>query len=145
MRRKLQVRGLAHRCTRLSSKSNLNLIACRSISTSPPACGPDRVQEYLDIAARLRAELEQIEGFISIERFTSLSQHGKILSLSFWRDEDAIARWREQEQHHAAQISGRNGVFRDYRIRVAVVVRDYGMYERAQAPRAMPRVAHKRA
>ena len=91
---------------------------------------PDRVQEYLDIAARLRAELEQIEGFISIERFTSLSQHGKILSLSFWRDEDAIARWREQEQHHAAQISGRNGVFRDYRIRVAVVVRDYGMYER---------------
>jgi heme-degrading monooxygenase HmoA len=106
---------------------------------------PDRVQEYLDIAARLRAELEQIEGFISIERFTSLSQHGKILSLSFWRDEDAIARWREQEQHHAAQISGRNGVFRDYRIRVAVVVRDYGMYERAQAPRAMPRVAHKRA
>ncbi len=103
---------------------------------------PDRVQEYLDIAARLRAELEQIEGFISIERFTSLSQHGKILSLSFWRDEDAIARWREQEQHHAAQI---NGVFRDYRIRVAVVVRDYGMYERAQAPQAMPRVAHKRA
>jgi len=106
---------------------------------------PDRVQEYLDIATRLRAELEQIEGFISIERFTSLSQHGKILSLSFWRDEDAIARWREQEQHHTAQISGRNGVFRDYRIRVAVVVRDYGMYERAQAPQAMPRVAHKRA
>jgi heme-degrading monooxygenase HmoA len=106
---------------------------------------PDRVQEYLDIAARLRAELEKIEGFISIERFTSLSQDGKILSLSFWRDENAIARWREQELHHAAQISGRNGVFRDYRIRVAVVVRDYGMYERAQAPQAMPQVAHKRA
>jgi len=106
---------------------------------------PDRVQEYLDIAARLRAELEQIEGFISIERFTSLSQHGKILSLSFWRDEDAIARWREQEQHHAAQISGRNGVFRDYRIRIAAVVRDYGMYERAQAPQEMPPAARKRA
>jgi heme-degrading monooxygenase HmoA len=106
---------------------------------------PDRVQEYLDIAARLRPELEKIEGFISIERFMSLSQDGKILSLSFWRDEDAIARWREQEQHHAAQISGSDGVFRDYRIRVAVVVRDYGMYVRAQAPQAMPQVAHKRA
>jgi heme-degrading monooxygenase HmoA len=106
---------------------------------------PDRVQEYLDIAARLRANLEKIEGFISIERFTSLSQDGKILSLSFWRDEDAIARWREQEQHHAAQISGRDGVFHDYRIRVAVVVRDYGMYERAQAPQAMPPAARKRA
>ena len=106
---------------------------------------PDRVQEYLDTAARLRAELEKIEGFISIERFTSLSQDGKILSLSFWRDEAAIARWREQAQHHAAQISGRDGVFRDYRIRVAAVVRDYGMYERAQAPQPMPQVAHKRA
>ena len=74
-----------------------------------------------------------------------IAELGKILSLSFWRDEEAIARWREQEQHHAAQISGRNSVFRDYRIRVALVVRDYGMYERAQAPQAMPRVAHKRA
>ena len=106
---------------------------------------PDRVQEYLDIAARLRPELEKIEGFISIERFMSLSQDGKILSLSFWRDEEAIARWREQEQHHAAQISGRNSVFRDYRIRVALVVRDYGMYERAQAPQAMPPAARNRA
>ena len=106
---------------------------------------PDRVQEYLDIAARLRAELENIDGFISIERFKSLSQDGKILSLSFWRDEDAIARWREQDQHPAAQISGRDGVFRDYRIRVAAVVRDYGMYERAQAPQTMPQAARKRA
>jgi heme-degrading monooxygenase HmoA len=106
---------------------------------------PDRLQEYLDMAARLRADLEKIEGFISIERFTSLGQDGKILSLSFWRDEDAIARWREQQRHHAAQISGRNGVFRDYRIRVAAVVRDYGMNERAQAPQAMPPAARKRA
>jgi len=100
---------------------------------------PDRLQDYLDIAARLRPQLEQIDGFISIERFRSLSQDGKILSLSFWRDEQAIARWRHQEQHHAAQRTGRERIFRDYRIRVSAVVRDYGMYERAQAPQPMPR------
>ena len=99
---------------------------------------PDRVQDYLDIAARLRPELEKLDGFISIERFKSLSQDGKILSLSFWRDEEAIARWRQQEHHHAAQRAGRDRIFRDYRIRVAEVVRDYGMYERAQAPQQMP-------
>jgi heme-degrading monooxygenase HmoA len=98
-----------------------------------------RVQDYLDIAARLRPELEKIDGFISIERFKSLSQEGKILSLSFWRDEEAIARWRRQEQHQVAQRAGRDRIFRDYRIRVAAVVRDYGMYERAQAPQSMPR------
>ena len=99
---------------------------------------PDRLQDYLGIAARLRPELEKIDGFISIERFKSLSQDGKILSLSFWRDEEAIARWRQQEQHHVAQRTGRDRIFRDYRIRVAGVVRDYGMYERAQAPQQMP-------
>jgi heme-degrading monooxygenase HmoA len=97
-----------------------------------------REQDYLDIAARLRPELEKIDGFISIERFKSLSQEGKILSLSFWRDEDAIARWRQQEQHQAAQRTGRDRIFRDYRIRVAAVMRDYGMYERGQAPQSMP-------
>ena len=99
---------------------------------------PDRLQDYLDIAGRLRPELEKIDGFISIERFKSLSQKDKILSLSFWRDEEAIARWRQQEQHHAAQRTGRDRIFRDYRIRVSAVMRDYGMYERAQAPQQMP-------
>ena len=97
-----------------------------------------REQDYLDIAARLRPELEEIDGFISIERFRSLSQEGKILSLSFWRDEEAVARWRQQEQHQAAQRAGRDRIFRDYRIRVAAVLRDYGMYEREQAPQLMP-------
>ena len=97
-----------------------------------------REQDYLDIAGRLRPELEKIDGFISIERFKSLSQEGKILSLSFWRDEEAIARWRQQEQHQVAQRAGRDRIFRDYRIRVAAVMRDYGMYERAQAPQSMP-------
>jgi heme-degrading monooxygenase HmoA len=100
---------------------------------------PERVQEYLDIAARLRPELEKIDGFISIERFKSLNEEGKILSLSFWRDEAAIARWREHAQHHAAQITGRQRVFRDYRIRVAAVVRDYGMEDRTEAPQPIPR------
>lgn len=91
-------------------------------------------QAYLDIAARLRPLLDEIEGFISIERFESLSQPGKILSLSFWRDEQAIAQWRQLEAHRAAQRAGREHLFEDYRLRVAGVIRDYGMNERAQAP-----------
>ncbi len=94
----------------------------------------DRKQEYLDIAAGLRPLLEQVDGFISIERFESLSEPGKILSLSVFRDEAAVARWRQLEQHREAQTSGRNGIFRNYRLRVAGVIRDYGMTERGQAP-----------
>jgi len=104
---------------------------------------PDREREYLDIATRLRSEVEKIEGFISIERFKSLSQDGKILSLSFWKDEKAIERWRQQAAHHAAQVAGRDRIFRDYRIRVAEVSRDYGMYERTQAPQLMPAKPHE--
>ena len=96
--------------------------------------GDGRKQEYLDIAARLRPELDKIDGFLSIERFESLSEPGKILSLSFWRDEQAIQQWRQLEMHRAAQAKGRAGVFKDYRLRVAAVIRDYGMFEREQAP-----------
>jgi len=95
---------------------------------------PDRKQDYLDIAAELRPLLGEIDGFISIERFESLSEPGKILSLSFWRDEDAVTRWRQLGEHRAAQARGRAEVFRDYRLRVAAVARDYGMRERAEAP-----------
>ena len=105
-----------------------------------PAAG--RQQEYLDIAAALRPELEKIDGFISIERFSSLSKPGKILSLSFWRDEAAIQQWRQQEGHNQAQLKGRGGVFADYRLRVASVVRDYGMFEREQAPQKYPDIKH---
>jgi heme-degrading monooxygenase HmoA len=95
---------------------------------------PDRKQEYLDIAASLRPLLEQVDGFISIERFESLSEPGKILSLSVFRDEAAVVRWRQLEQHRSAQARGRGGIFRDYRLRVAGVIRDYGMSGRDQAP-----------
>ncbi|HZT89623.1 MAG TPA: antibiotic biosynthesis monooxygenase [Stellaceae bacterium] len=98
---------------------------------------PERRQEYLDIAARLRPELEKIDGFVSIERFQSLTNEGKILSLSIWRDEDAITRWRSHQQHHEAQLAGRGGIFRDYRLRVAAIVRDYGMTDRDEAPQRM--------
>lgn len=91
-------------------------------------------QHYLDIAAQLRPLLDGIDGFISIERFESLTEPGKILSLSFWRDDEAVAQWRNVEAHRAAQVRGRHGVFRDYRLRIAGVIRDYGMTERAQAP-----------
>lgn len=91
-------------------------------------------QEYLDIAASLRPTLETIDGFISIERFQSLTDPGKVLSLSFWRDEAAIAEWRRVESHRAAQAKGRGALFRDYRLRIAAVVRDYGMNERTEAP-----------
>jgi heme-degrading monooxygenase HmoA len=105
---------------------------------------PGRTQEYLDLAASLRPELERFDGFISIERFSSLTTEGKILSLSFWRDEDAVKRWRNVEQHRLAQARGRGGVFLDYRLRVAAVIRDYGMHERAQAPEDS-RARHDRA
>jgi heme-degrading monooxygenase HmoA len=89
---------------------------------------------YLEAAASLRSHLDSIDGFISIERFESLIEPGKILSLSFWRDEDAVKHWRNLDSHRRAQSSGRNAVFADYRLRVAQVVRDYGMHERTLAP-----------
>lgn len=95
---------------------------------------PERKQDYLDIAASLRPTLEQMPGFISIERFESLSQPGKILSLSFWENEESVQEWRTLEVHRHAQARGRAQVFADYRLRVAQVVRDYGMFERAEAP-----------
>jgi heme-degrading monooxygenase HmoA len=95
---------------------------------------PERRQDYLDIAAALKAPLEAIDGFLSIERFESLSRPGRILSLSFWRDEAAVAAWRELEPHRRAQSSGRSEIFADYRLRVAGVIRDYGLADRAQAP-----------
>ena len=93
-----------------------------------------RKDEYLDIAAKLKLQLETIDGFISIERFSSLSDEGKLLSLSFWRDEKAIEDWRNLESHRLAQGKGRGGVFKDYRLRVADVSRDYGMLDRAGVP-----------
>ncbi len=94
----------------------------------------NRLDDYLSVAAALRPELEKIDGFISVERFSSLTTEGKILSLSFWRDEAAIKAWREQADHRAGQRRGRADIFADYRIRVAAVLRDYGMTERDQAP-----------
>jgi len=95
---------------------------------------PETKREYLDIAAELRPLLDGIDGFISIERFQSLSNPEKLLSLSFWRDEEAVAQWRCLEAHRDAQSRGRATVFKDYRLRIASVVRDYGLKERAQAP-----------
>ncbi|MGD2170653.1 MAG: antibiotic biosynthesis monooxygenase [Gammaproteobacteria bacterium] len=97
-----------------------------------PSAG--RRDDYLDLAAALRPELDTIDGFISIERFESLTVPGKLLSLSFWRDEAAIAQWRNLEHHRSAQRAGRNGIFSHYRLRVAGVIRDYGMHDREAAP-----------
>jgi heme-degrading monooxygenase HmoA len=97
-----------------------------------PAAG--RKDEYLQLAAALRKEVEQIEGFISVERFESLYEEGKLLSLQFWRDAAAIARWRNHLDHRRAQAMGRGGMFADYRLRVAEVVRDYGPHRRDEAP-----------
>ena len=93
-----------------------------------------RRDEYLDIAASIRADLEQIPGFISVERFESLTNPGKMLSLSFFEDEEAVMAWRSTARHRAAQRAGRAGVFADYRLRVAQVLRDYGMADRDEAP-----------
>jgi heme-degrading monooxygenase HmoA len=93
-----------------------------------------RAPDYFAMAKMLRSELEQMDGFISIERFESLTTPGKYLSLSMWRDETAIRNWRNLQSHRVAQAMGRAGMFADYRLRVAGVLRDYGMTERAQAP-----------
>lgn len=95
---------------------------------------PDHKSEYLDIAAKLKPVLEKIEGFISVERFQSLTDPDKLLSLSFFEDEAAVERWRNLQTHRNAQSKGRSGIFNDYRLRVAGVIRDYGMFERDQAP-----------
>ena len=95
---------------------------------------PDRADAYFDAAERLRPLLSQIDGFISIERFESLSQPGHLLSLSFWRDERAVEQWRNLEAHRAVQAAGRRSIFAGYRLRVAQVVRDYGLNDREQAP-----------
>jgi heme-degrading monooxygenase HmoA len=97
-----------------------------------PADG--RRDQYLEIAASMRAMLEQVDGFISVERFESLATPGKILSLSFFRDEESVRRWRTLGAHRAAQSQGRASVFAGYRLRVAEVLRDYGLHDRAQAP-----------
>lgn len=91
-------------------------------------------QTYLDIAKKLRTQLDSIDGFISIERFESLTTPGKILSLSYWRDEEAVRQWRNTDDHRVAQKLGREKVFKDYTLRVVQVIRDYGMYDREQAP-----------
>ena len=93
-----------------------------------------RTDDYMDIASQLRPIVEKIDGFISIERFESLSQPGKILSLSFWRDEEAVNEWRNIAEHRQAQRDGRNGIFSDYRLRIASVIRNYGMHDRDEVP-----------
>ena len=99
-------------------------------------------QRYLDLAAALRSDLQSTDGFISVERFQSLTEPGKLLSLSFWRDEEAVRAWRSLPSHRTTQGAGRDGVFRDYRLRVASVIRDYGLNERDEAP-ADSRTAHE--
>jgi len=95
----------------------------------------DRRETYIEMATLLRPLLDQIDGFISIERFQSLADSNRILSVSFWRDEEAVQQWRNMEAHRQAQYAGRNGVFANYRLRVAEILRDYEMNMRDQAPR----------
>ncbi|OAN86174.1 antibiotic biosynthesis monooxygenase family protein [Sulfitobacter geojensis] len=95
---------------------------------------PNHKTDYLDIAAEMRPLVEEVEGFISVERFQSLSNPDKLLSLSFFEDEAAVARWRSLVAHRKAQAKGRKGIFTDYHLRIAHVIRDYGMFDRDEAP-----------
>ncbi|MEO0939162.1 MAG: antibiotic biosynthesis monooxygenase [Pseudomonadota bacterium] len=95
---------------------------------------PGRKDAYLDIAAMMRPMVDEVEGFISVERFQSLTNPDKLLSLSFFEDEAAIDRWRQLAAHRGAQAKGRGGLFADYRLRIAGVIRDYGLHDRAEAP-----------
>jgi heme-degrading monooxygenase HmoA len=104
-----------------------------------------KFESYMDIAGDLRPILEKADGFISVERFESLVEPGKILSLSFWRDEEAVAAWRRTAEHREAQAAGRNGIFRDYRLRVVSVLRDYGMTEHRENAPADSRALYDKA
>jgi heme-degrading monooxygenase HmoA len=95
---------------------------------------PGRAERYFEIAAALADELRRIDGFISVERFESLTRPGSYLSLSTWRDEEAVRAWRNTAHHRTGQREGRDAVFASYRIRVAQVLRDYTATERAEAP-----------
>jgi heme-degrading monooxygenase HmoA len=103
---------------------------------------PEHKAQYLDLAAELKPVLEKIDGFISVERFESITEKGKMLSLSFFRDEAAVEAWRNVPGHRKTQAKGRATIFENYRLRIAGVIRDYGMNERAQAPKDS-RVAHE--
>ena len=105
----------------------------------------ERRGEYLELAAELKPLLETMDGFISVERFESLTTPGKMLSLSIWRDEEAVTAWRETMAHRRVQMRSRAGVFTDYRLRVASVIRDYGMFEREEAPQEMPPATRREA
>ena len=96
---------------------------------------PGQKQDYLDVAAELKPLLEQVEGFISVERFQSLTNPDKLLSLSFFRDEEAVQNWRNLTAHRYGQAKGRSGIFSNYHLRVTQVIRDYGMFDRDQAPK----------
>jgi heme-degrading monooxygenase HmoA len=94
-----------------------------------------KADDYFAEAAKLKATLETMEGFISVERFQSVTTQGKFLSLSFWENEEAVKHWRNHPGHRATQAMGRNTIFKDYRLRVASIIRDYGMYDRDEAPK----------
>jgi heme-degrading monooxygenase HmoA len=89
-----------------------------------------REQDYLELAASLQPGIEQIEGFISVERFESLARPGRLVAISYWEDDDAVKRWREHNRHHLAQLSAREQIFSDYRITVAEIERQYGTLAR---------------
>jgi heme-degrading monooxygenase HmoA len=95
---------------------------------------PECRKTYFDLAAELRPMLNAIDGFVSVERFESLTEPGKILSLSLFRDEEAVKAWRNTPEHRATQARGRAQIFANYRLRIAGVIRDYGMAEREEAP-----------
>jgi heme-degrading monooxygenase HmoA len=95
---------------------------------------PGRFPDYKSLAEGLHDEVKNFDGFLSIERFQSISDPGKFVSLSFWRDEEAVRKWRNLQQHREAQKKGRGGIFVSYRLRIAKVMRDYGMAERREAP-----------
>ena len=95
---------------------------------------PGRKQAYLDMAAALMPLVQEIDGFISIERFQSVADEGKMVALSFWRDEAAVTAWRNVTEHRRVQDKSRQTVFVNYRLRIAQVLRDYTGEDRAQAP-----------
>ncbi|HJA07813.1 MAG TPA: antibiotic biosynthesis monooxygenase [Candidatus Mailhella merdigallinarum] len=91
-------------------------------------------QRYLELAASLKKLLAEAKGFIRAERFSSLTEEGKLLSMNLWESEDDVDAWRNTLDHRISQMEGRNKLFKKYTITVASVIREYGNTSREQAP-----------
>ncbi len=92
------------------------------------------MEKYLELASMLKPMLSGFDGFISAERFQSLNNEGKLLSMNVWENEEAIEKWRNTLSHRMSQLEGKNKLFESYKITVCNTIREYSNTDRKNAP-----------